>query len=98
MSSITSSYYTPDPDRLQYTYPLANHLGFFIDIPHKPPVATPWYFGENALPGRRELVMRGDPEYFAVDNIIPHLTESIPLVNMNDPSYQFRRAKYTFYI
>jgi len=39
-----------------------------------------------------------DPEYFAVNNTVPYVTEKIPLVNIHDPSYNFNRAKHTFYI
>ena len=98
MASLTSAYYTPPSSTVEYSYPISGHLGFFIDLPHTPPAATPWYFGENPVEGRRELTMRPDPELFAVDNIIPYLTPKIPLVNIYDPSYNFDRAKHTFYI
>ena len=78
--------------------PLENHLGFLIDIPHRAPLATPYYFGENPVMGRRELVARPDPEYFAVNNVIPMLTEKIPLVDIQDPAYKFSRARYTYYV
>ena len=97
-ASATSALYTAPSATTQFPYPMTNHLGFFIDIPHTAPVSTPWYFGENPVEGRRELSMRPDPEYFAVDNIIPYVTEKIPLVNIHDPSYNFNRAKHTFYI
>ena len=97
-ASVTSSYYTAPSDTVQYPYPLTGHLGFMIDIPHKPPEATPWYFGENPVAGRRELNIRPDPEYFAINNIIPYVTENIPMVNIYDPSYNFNRGKHTFYI
>lgn len=96
----TNPYYTaPDTDYpVQFTMPLTTHLGFQIDIPHRAPLATPYYFGENPVVGRRELVTRPDPEYFAINNIIPMLTPKIPLVNINDPSYTFSRAKYTYHL
>lgn len=97
-NSATSALYTPPSSTVRYPYPISGHSGFMIDIPHTPPVATPWYFGENPVEGRRELTMRPDPEYFAVDNIIPYLTDKIPLVDIGHASYHFNRAKHTFHI
>ena len=97
-ASATSALYTEPSATTQFPYPMTNHLGFFIDIPHTAPVSTPWYFGENPVERRRELTMRLDPEYFAVNNTVPYVTEKIPLVNIHDPSYNFNRAKHTFYI
>ena len=97
MQSATSAFRPPPIDQVDYPYPM-NTLGFHIDIPHRPPVATPWYFGENPVEGRRELVTRADPEYFAVNNIVPWLTPKIPLVDITDPSYRFSRANWTFYV
>ena len=96
----TNPFYTsPQTDYpVSSLMPLSGHLGFSIDIPHRAPVATPYYFGENPVIGRRELVTRGDPEYYAVNNIVPMLTEKIPLVDVNDPTYKFSRAKYTYFV
>ena len=98
MNSITSSYYSAPTTSVQAAYPIENNLGFLIDIPHTQPVSTPWYFGENPVAGRRELTMRSDPEMFAVDNVIPYLTPKIPWVDIQHASYNFNRAKHTYYI
>ena len=90
--------YTSEIYPKQALMPIAGHLGFQIDIPHRPPLATPYYFGENPVAGRRELVTRPDPEYFAVGNVIPMLSTKVPLVDLQDPSYQFSRAKYTYFV
>ena len=96
----TNPYYTaPDTDyAVSSTMPLTGHLGFTIDIPHTAPMSAGFYFGENPVIGRRELVTRADPEYFAIDHTIPMLTEKVPLVNLADPSYQFSRAKFTYHV
>lgn len=96
----TNPFYTaPDTDyTVSYTMPLTGHLGYQIDIPYEAPMATPFYFGENPVIGRRELVTRPDPEYFAIDNVVPMLTEKIPLVDLSDPSYSFSRAQYTYFV
>ena len=98
MQRITSPYWVAPASTVRFVMPVDNTLGYQIDIPYPPPVATPWYFGENPVIGRRELVMRADPEYFAVDGIIPYLAPKIPLVDIFDPSYAFDRSKYTFHI
>jgi len=98
MQSLTSSYYTPRPSSVKYTFPISGNLGFLIDIPHKAPEPSPWYFGENPVVPRRELIMRPDPEYFPVGNIIPYIADNIPLVDINHPSYHFNRLQHTFYI
>ena len=78
--------------------PPTGHLGFQIDIPYEAPMSSSFYFGENPVIGRRELVTQAQGEYFAIDNVVPMLTEKIPLVDINDPAYSFSRAQYTYYI
>ena len=78
--------------------PIEGHLGFQIDIPYSAPMSTPFYFGENPVIGRRELVTQPQGEYFAIDNVVPMLTSKIPLVDINDPAYTFSRAQHTYYI
>ena len=99
MRATNPAYHAPNTDYpVSSLLPMTGHLGFQIDIPHRAPVATPYYFGENPVIGRRELVTRADPEYFAVDNVIPMLTEKVPLVDLSDPSYAFSRAKFTYFL
>lgn len=52
-------------------FPIENHYAFHTDIPLRDPVSTPWYYGENALPDRREIVTMTYPELYAVDNVLP---------------------------
>lgn len=99
MRATNPAYTAPDTDYpVSFTMPMTGHLGYEIDIPYSAPMSTPYYFGENPVIGRRELVTRADPEYFAIDNVIPMLTEKIPLVDLSDPSYSFSRAKYTYFV
>ena len=80
--SLTSPYWAPPAldSHVKTTFPITGHLGFEIDIPYPAPVSTPMYFGENPLPGRRELVTRPDGEYYAIGGVVPFLTDKIPLV------------------
>ena len=94
----TNPAYAPADYPVSFPMPLTGHLGYQIDIPHMPPVSTPFYFGENPVIGRRELVTSTQGEYFAVDNIVPMLTEKIPLVDLTDPAYTFSRAKHTYFV
>ena len=91
----TDPAYAPADYPVTYTLPMTGHLGYQIDIPHMAPVSTPFYFGENPVIGRRELVTQPQGEYFAVDNIIPMLTDKIPLVDLSDPAYAFSRVKHS---
>ena len=96
--NITNPLYTAPFYPTSFPTPMTGHLGYQIDQPWEPPVATPFYYGENPQWGRRELVTRSDPEYFAVGNVVPYLTDKIPLVRISDPSYTFSRAKHTFHL
>ena len=96
--NITNPMFTQPSYPISFQPPMTGHLGYQIDVPHAPPVATPFYYGEDPQWGRRELVMRSDPEYFAIGNVVPMLTEKIPLVDISDPSYSFSRAKFTFHL
>jgi len=69
-------------------------LGFQFDIPHPDPVTAGFYYGENPIPGRRELVYSAQPEYFAVENIIPS-AGGIPRYNPYDKAFHFSRAQVT---
>ena len=92
----TQPYWTPDPyfKTQSSLKPIANTLGFQIPIPWPDPTTMGYYFGENPQYGRRELVYRSDPEYYARDNVIPSVG-GVPRINPYDPIYSFSREKYT---
>ena len=95
----TAAYWNPEPSYSKMTslYPIERNLGFLWHLPHRNPVATPWFYGEGTLPGVRHIVTRPDPEYFAVDGILPTINGK-PMVDISDPAYGFDRNKYTFRI
>ena len=96
-ASYTSTYWQPGPEYfpMKSFYPIANNLGFLFDIPRENPIAGPHYYGEGSVPGDRRLIMRSDPEYYAVDGYIPTINGK-PMIDMNDKAYAFDRSKYTF--
>ena len=96
--NVTNPQYTSTVYPVSSPPPMTHHLGYKVDIPHAPPVATPWYYGANPQWGRREIVLREDPEYYAVGNVVPMLTDKIPLVDINDASYKFSRQQHTFHL
>ena len=68
--------------------PSARGLGFWPNIPYPQPVSTPFYYGENALPGRRELNFSALPEMFAIDNVLPEQS-----VSVKNPIAKITRSK-----
>ena len=98
LASFTSTYWVPGPDyeTVDTAFPISGHLGFLLDIPRAQPVASPWVYGEGNeySAGDRRLVYRPDPEYYAVDNVIPTLNGK-PMVDTSDPAYRFDRSKFT---
>ena len=97
----------------QTSEPFYGDLGYSIDIPW-PDVSTAGYlnggtmkesgglvtnfFPSNRLPTQDNiLITRDDPEYFAVNDRI-RSTGGIPAINMNDPAFQFARAKHTLIV
>jgi len=71
---------------------MENDLGFKISIPHRAPVSTPWYYGENALPDRREFSMSTYPELFAVDKTMPTYG-GIPVIDKNSFAARVSRSR-----
>ena len=59
--------------------PSERKLGFFPEIPLPQPVSSPFYYGENAIPDRRELNFSSLPELFAIDDRLPE--ESVSKTN-----------------
>ena len=99
LASYTSSYWTPAPYYIatKHAFPVENNMGFLFDLPRRNPVSGPWYFGEGRenIPGTRELILRSDPEYFAVDGILPTINGK-PMVDVNSAPYLFDRNDHTF--
>ena len=84
-SFLTTKKYQPLQER---------RLGFTFDPPHRDVVTAGWYYGEGALPDRRELVYSAQPEYYAVQDIIPSVG-GIPRANPYDRIYHHSRAAVT---
>ena len=96
--SYTAAYWQPGANYSTTTslYPIERDLGFIFALPHRNPVATPWFYGEDTPIGTRHLVMRPNPEYFAVDGILPTYPGGKPMVDIDDPAYGFDRSHWTF--
>ena len=71
-----------------------NNYGFFFKLPVDDIQTAGYYFGENPGYGRRELVMRSDPEYFLPQNIVP-ASGGLVKYDVKDPIYKFRRSDHT---
>ena len=82
----------------------SGHLGFQTSIPWPLPVTVgSMYFGQGALPDRREVanIPQGEApwgEYFAIDNTIPSSFGGVPLIDVNNPIYQYSRDKWVYRI
>ena len=93
--------------------PFYGDLGYNIDIPW-PDVSTVGYlnggtmkesgglitnfYPSNRLPTQDNLLItRDDPEYYAVNNRV-RSTGGIPAINLNEPAFQFARAKHTLIV
>ena len=94
--NITSPYWTPPAiySQVKSQKPIANTLGFQFLLPWQGVSTAGFYYGENPIPGRRELVFSGTPEYYATQNIIP-ASGNVPLYNPYDKIYQYSRADQT---
>ena len=95
LQNATNPYWTPQPI---YNWGIKSQktndgYGFTFKLPFPDISTAGWYFGEEPVPQRRELVFRSDPEYFAVENTIPS-SGGVPKYNLYDPIYQFRRSDH----
>ena len=83
--------------KVQALKPVSHTLGFQFDLPYRLPTTVgEGYRGENQpFPEtRRELNYSTQGEYTAgVDNIVPS-TGGIPMVNLYDPIFQFKRSDH----
>ena len=71
-----------------------NNLGFFFKLPVADVQTAGFYFGDNPGYGRRELVMRSDPEYYAAGGVI-RASGGVPEIDVKNPIYKFKRSDYT---
>ena len=71
-----------------------NHRGFFFKLPHPDIQTAGWYFGENPMPDRRELSFKANPEYFAVDGILP-ASGGVPKFDPRKEIYKYKRSDFT---
>ena len=94
--NATSPYWAPESFlSKKKSQPLQERRrGFQIDPPHRDPVTAGWYYGENPTPDRRELVYSAQPEWFAVQNVIPSVG-GIPRFNPYDRIYHHKRSDVT---
>ena len=90
----TSPYWTVPPTTIKTLKPIINNPGFLFVLPWPDVSTAGFYHGQRPVPGRKELIFRDDPEYFAVDGIVP-ATAGIPRINPYDPVYKFSREKFT---
>ena len=92
---LTSPYWnTQEFSTIRSQMPLSGHLGFMMQIPWPEPVTVgSSYFGENPLPGRREVVTQPWGEYYAIGNTIPER-----VVDPKEARYQFQRRQFTYKI
>jgi len=91
----TNPYWQAPQLKLKGKMPIAHNIGFSFTLPW-PDVVSPagFYNGQGAMPGRKELVFRDDPEYFAIQGVVPS-SGGIPRINPYDPIYKFDRSKFT---
>ena len=93
--------------------PFYGDLGYNIDIPW-PDVSTVGYlnggtmkesgglitnfYPSNRLPTQDNLlILKDDPEYYAVNDRVRSVG-GIPAINLNEPAFQFARAKHTLIV
>ena len=95
MQNLTNVYWNP-PSFLQPHRGLKqiDNYGFLFKLPHPSIQTAGFYYGENPGYGRRELVYSDQPEYYAVDNTIPS-SGGLPMVNLKNPYYSFKRSSVT---
>ena len=95
---VTDPNYTPPllyTFKIKSTAPIARQLGFHFDLPWPlPSTVGSHYYGEGAIPDRRELVYNTTGQYYATDGIIPS-TGGIPMVHVQDPIYKYKRSDHT---
>ena len=91
----TNPYWTPGPE-IQKVVGQKNIANNFIrfTLPWPDVTTAGYYYGEGPQYGRRELIYRSDPEYFARQNILPSIG-GVPRFNPYDPIYKFDRSRYT---
>ena len=93
-----SNTYWSKPENTVTSMPrrLDNDLGFRINIPHRDPVSTPFYYGEGTqnIYGDRKHVFSTLPELHAIDNVMPH-TAGFARIDPTSLAARFSRESVT---
>ena len=92
----TQPYWTPPFEYRvsEFQKPVSNTLGFQTTIPWPETQTAGYYNGQGAMPDRKELVYRDDPEWFSVQNIV-RSSGGVPNINPYAREYKFNREDYT---
>lgn len=88
-----NSFHAPEFNLLR-SEPYFRDYGHSFVIPWVMP-HTAGYWNHGTIPTEKKLITRDDPEFFATNNII-RSTGGMPVINPNDPTFQFDRSDYTY--
>ena len=78
---------------IQKSEPFFGDIGYSNPIPW-PLVKTVGWWTAGTIPEEKALILRADPEYYAVNNLI-RTNAGLATIDVNDPIYQFEREDYT---
>ena len=87
----------PQPDvrfTLKKSEPFFGDIGYSLPIPW-PQVTTAGWWDIGGIPEESALVTRGDPEYFASNDLV-RSSGGLPEINTQDPIYKFDRWDYSY--
>lgn len=98
MQATSPYWFQPQFQPVKTHKPIANTLGFMMNIPWPAPVTVgAIYNGEGALPDRRTIETSPFGEYFAVNNIVPS-SGGVSLYNTDDPIFTYSRDNFIYRI
>ena len=93
VSGMTNTQFHPTSFEIEKSEPFFGDLGYSNVIPW-PLIHTAGFWHDGTIPTERKLIMRADPEYFAVDDLI-RSNNNLPTVDAAKAIFNFDRNEWS---
>ena len=93
IAGMTNTQFHPKQFEITKSEPFFGDLGYSLPIPW-PLISTAGFWHDGTIPTERKLIMRADPEYFAVNDLI-RSNNGLPTVDASKAIFNFDRNEWS---
>ena len=93
IAGITNTQFHPSQFEITKSKPFFGDLGYSLPIPW-PLISTAGFWHDGTIPTERKLIMRADPEYFAVNDLI-RTNNGLATVDASKAIFNFDRNEWS---